>query len=237
MPVMRGWTKRQSLSTAKGAGIAALCTVALLLSGCAGDSASSRKRPQRPAAPAGPPPSYGANSPEYRQCTVKLASLNAHYSPLPDRSFGGGCTAYGAVKLLDVGVPTTNLGAMTCPLAEKFTGWVRYGVAPAARLILGSELVKVESMGTYSCRNIAGSGRLSEHAHSNAVDVSGFVLANGRRITIQGDWNGDKQVRQFLRTIHQSACKRFRTVLSPDYNAAHYNHLHFDMGGKGIYCR
>ena len=28
---------------------------------------------------------------------------------------------------------------------------------------------------------------------------------------------------------------RFRTVLGPDYNAAHYNHLHLDMG-RGPFC-
>jgi len=221
------------------AGIVAACIAALMLSACGGRLVPAHRSAQRPPPKArpSPPPSYSANSAEYRQCRVKLASLNAQYTPLPDRSYGGGCSAYGAVKLLDVGVPITNLGAMTCPLAERFTAWARYGVAPAARLILGSELVKIETMGTYNCRPIAGTARLSEHAHSNAVDVSAFLLADGRRISIQGDWNGSKEVRQFLRVIRESACKRFRTVLSPDYNAAHYDHLHFDMGGKGTYCR
>ena len=220
--------------------LAAVSLVALLLSACSGHMVPARKGAQRPPAktrPA-PPPAYSANSPEYRQCRVNLAGLKVQYTPLPDRRYDGGCTAYGAVKLLDVGVPITNLGAMTCPLAEKFSAWARYGVAPAARLLLGSDLVRIETMGTYSCRPIAGSSKLSEHAHSNAVDVSAFVLADGRRITIQGDWNqGSKNARQFLRAIRESACKRFRTVLSPEYNAAHYDHLHFDMGGKGIYCR
>src|SRR3546814_1633335 len=81
------------------------------------------------------------------------------------------------------------------------------------------------------------SGNLSEHAHSNAVDVSAFVLADGRRITVKNDWHGDDRTRRFLQVVHDSACKRFRTVLSPDYNAAHHDHFHFDMGGKGTYCR
>lgn len=236
---MLGQRESAAPSGTRTEGIALAGLAALMLSACGGSLVPAHKGAHRAPAKArpAPSPSYFADSAEYRQCRVKLASLNAQYTPLPDRSYGGGCSSYGAVKLLDVGVPITNLGAMTCPLAERFTAWARYGVAPAARLILGSELVKIETMGTYSCRPIAGTARLSEHAHSNAVDVSAFLLADGRRISIEGDWNGSKEVRQFLRVIRESACKRFRTVLSPDYNAAHYNHLHFDMGGKGVYCR
>ena len=142
------------------------------------------------------------------------------------------------MKLLDIGTPTTNLGAMTCPLARNFAAWAQYAVRPAARKYLGREVVRIETFGTYSCRNIYGgrSGRLSQHASANAVDVSAFVLDDGRRITLLDGWNGAEDEREFLRTLHASACKRFGTVLGPDYNAAHHNHFHFDMSGQG-YCR
>ena len=111
-------------------------------------------------------------------------------------------------------------------------------VRPAARKFFGQEVVKIETFGTYSCRNIYGgrSGRLSQHAYSNAIDVSGFVLADGRRIMLDGGWKGDRASQDFLRALHSSACRRFGTVLSPDYNAAHYNHFHMDMSGNG-FCR
>ncbi|MEZ5654847.1 MAG: extensin family protein [Sphingobium sp.] len=212
--------------------IALAITGSMLLSAC---SVPEAKRP-RSAAPRTPPVN-GVNSAAFRQCAGQLAALGALYTPLPDKSYGGGCTAYGAVRLDRISVPTTNLGPMTCPLAEKFTAWVRYAVQPAARVYFGSEVVRIDSFGTYSCRNIAGSGKLSEHAHANAVDVAAFLLADGRRISLQNGWNGDEDSRQFLRRIRDSACKRFRTVLSPDYNAAHHDHLHFDLGGRGTYCR
>ncbi|TNF05870.1 MAG: extensin family protein [Sphingomonadales bacterium] len=230
-------SKRPELETpspVRRAALAAGLVAGMMLSACSGDMIPAHKGARKPAVP---PPAYHAQSAEYRQCTVKLASLNARYTPLPDKSYGGGCSAYGAVRLDNIGVLTTNLGPMTCPLAENFAAWARYGVAPAAQLILGSDLVRIETFGTYNCRPIAGSGKLSEHAHSNAVDVAAFLLADGRRISVQGDWNGDRTSREFLRRIRESACKRFRTVLSPDYNAAHHDHLHFDMGGKGTYCR
>lgn len=178
---------------------------------------------------------------ELRQCFADLRAAEVRFEALPDRYFPGGCSAIDSVKLLDVGVPVANLGAMTCPLARTFAQWAYYAAMPAARKFFRTELVKVETMGSYACRNINGvsgpaSNRRSEHAYANAVDVSAFILADGRRIAVKTGWSGDSAERQFLRAIHQSACKRFQTVLGPDYNAAHHDHLHFDMG-RGPYCR
>ena len=92
-------------------------------------------------------------------------------------------------------------------------------------------------MGSYNCRNVAGSSRRSAHATANAIDISGFVLADGRRITVAGNWNDKSpQVRRFFQTIHASACKRFGVVLGPAYNAAHRDHLHLELSGSG-FCR
>ena len=213
----------------RGAGLIALT----LLSACSSDLVPRGRvsTASKPVLPTAPPPL------ELRQCLAKLQSQSVAFTPLPDQNFGGGCSARGSVKLLDIGVPATNLGAMTCPLAANFAAWTRYGVQPAARVIWGAEIARIETFGTYNCRPIAGSGKLSEHAHSNAIDVAAFVLNDGRRITVEQGWNGDKQTRQFLKIVHMSACKRFNTVLSPDYNVAHRDHFHFDMGGKGGFCR
>jgi hypothetical protein len=82
---------------------------------------------------------------------------------------------------------------------------------------------------------------LSEHAFANAVDVSAFVLRDGRRVSVLNGWRGSPKERAFLRRLHQSACKRFGTVLGPEYNAAHANHFHFDMAKSmrngTAYCR
>ena len=160
----------------------------------------------------------------------------ARYTLLPDRTFSGQCDALGAVQLIDIGTPTSNLGAMTCGLGEAFTRWVQGDLQGPAQRLLGSRIVKIESMGTYACRNIAGTARMSEHAHANAVDISAFVLADGRRLTVRDWWFSDGEAAQFLRAVRDAGCARFSTVLSPDYNAAHHDHLHFDMGGKH-YCR
>jgi hypothetical protein len=212
---------------------ALLPLLALTLSGCG-------SRREAPPAAHGRAMASAPSSAQTRQCHADLSRTGVAFTPLPDRERGGGCSTIGTVQLLDVGVPTTNLGAMRCGLAEAYAGWVRNAVAPAAHQILGSDLVKVETFGTYACRNVIGtaySGHLSGHAIANAVDVSAFDLADGRRISILDDWHSsDDHVRDFLATIHASACKRFGTVLSPDYNAAHRNHLHLE-DDHANFCR
>jgi hypothetical protein len=206
----------------------ALLPVMALLSACS-------ERPRRSA-------QHFTPSPQVRQCLSRLGATRADFTPLPDRYFGAGCATLGAVRLAslrsdDGDLELSNLGPVTCPLASTFAAWARYGVGRAAQQILGSELVRIETMGSYNCRTVAGSERLSAHAKAKAIDVSGFVLADGRRITVLGDWSrGSAAERQFLRVIHTSACKRFGTVLGPNYNAAHADHLHVELGGKS-FCR
>lgn len=182
------------------------------------------------------------SGPEARQCLSNLGATRASFTPLPDQYFSAGCTTLNAVRLASLrsdsdSLELSNLGPVTCPLANTFAAWARFGVDRAARQILGSPLVRIETMGSYNCRNVAGSGRRSAHATAEAIDVSGFVLADGRRITVLDDWSeGRSDEREFLRVIHGSACKRFGTVLGPGYNAAHRNHLHVELSGSN-FCR
>jgi len=154
-----------------------------------------------------PPEAPASREPdkETRQCLAGLRSDAIGFRALPDRRFDNGCSAVGAVQLLEIGTPVGNLGAMTCPLARAFSGWVREAVQPAAKAWLGSRVVRIESLGTYSCRPVNGQagGRLSEHGRANAVDVGAFVLADGRRVTLLSGWNAeDEKVRGFLRAVH-----------------------------------
>jgi hypothetical protein len=175
----------------------------------------------------------------YRKCLADFAKLDLKIQALPDRVFPSGCSATHAVKLVAIGIPVTNLGAMKCAMALPFTLWVREIVSQQSTAALGKPVVRIESYGTFACRpknNVRGAD-ISEHGRANAVDISAFVLQGGRRITVAGDWNGpDLKARAFLRAVHQAACHRFSIVLGPDANAYHRDHLHFDMG-SGHYCR
>lgn len=178
---------------------------------------------------------------EARQCLANLGSTRASFTPLPDQHFGAGCTTRNTVQLASLRgdydtLALSNIGPVTCPLASTFAAWARFGVDRAARQILGSPLVRIETMGSYNCRNVAGSGKRSAHATANAIDVSAFILADGRRITLSGDWKAGGANERFLRVVHTSACKRFGTVLGPAYNAAHFDHFHLELS-QSAFCR
>lgn len=214
-----------------------LIAIPLALAGCGiGDRAPPARAPAtRPSVVAAP------SDRETEACYAELTRANVRYSPIPNQNFGAGCSLIGAVQLIDIGVPVSALKGMRCGLARGFIGWVRFALAPAARQILGSDLVRVETFGTYACRNTIGTAaaytRRSGHAIGNAVDVSAFILADGRRVSVRDGWRSpDDRVRDYLRIIHASACKRFGTVLSPDYNAAHHDHLHLEDDRAG-FCR
>jgi hypothetical protein len=126
--------------------------------------------------------------------------------------------------------------ATTCAVAAAFAIWLRHGVQPAALDLLGARVARIEHLGAYSCRRMyaRASGRWSEHATGNALDVSAFVLDDGRRISVAGSWAGGSAESAFLRRVRTAACGQFGTVLSPDYNAAHVDHLHLDQASRGL---
>jgi hypothetical protein len=208
----------------------ALLLSALLLAGCVTRPVDRHNVPRHmPPAP---------SKVLMRQCTSDLNRLGAKYRILPDYWGQNGCSAINAVLLDSAGASITNLRATQCPLARSFAAWVRGPLQQAAREYYGMPVIRVETMGSFACRQVRGvaSTNMSEHAYANAIDVGGFVLANGRRITVLAGWTADNKDGQFLRTLRKSACKQFQTVLTPDYNAAHRDHFHFDLG-RGPYCR
>ncbi len=182
--------------------------------------------------------------PEDAACLTDLSSTGARFEALPDTYAAPGCNRLGTVQLAALAgdrsqFGVSNIGPVQCRVASTFSEWARFGVDRAAREILGSPLARIETMGSYACRNVAGSSRRSAHASAEAIDVSGFVLEDGRRITLTGDWNGGSAAeREFLRVVHRSACKRFGTVLGPEYNRAHEDHFHLEgTAGDTSFCR
>lgn len=124
--------------------------------------------------------------------------------------------------------------AVTCPSSIALLLWQRDVLEPAAQASFGSPIARIEHLGAYSCRRLYGrdTGPWSEHATANAIDIAGFVLEDGTRISVLRDWDGDDPKAQFLRQVRDGACNSFATVLSPDYNAAHADHLHLDMSPR-----
>lgn len=126
---------------------------------------------------------------------------------------------------------------MQCPLSVAVFLWQRE-VNDLAQKHFGQPLAKIHHMGTYSCRRQRGngSGRWSEHAFANAWDVGAFELEDGTLIRVLTGWDGERKQANFLREAREAACGLFRVTLSPDYNSAHADHFHLDMGPSSA-CR
>lgn len=175
---------------------------------------------------------------EAEKCRRLLRRAGIRFVALPPRA-GGQCGYDDAVRLssggsLAIAWRPAGLGS-SCPVAAGLALWEWHVVQPAALRHFGSKVAVVEHFGSYSCRRLYGrsQGAWSEHATANAVDIAGFRLADGRRITVLGDWEGGGAKARFLRDVRDGACRLFATTLSPDYNAAHRDHLHLDQASRG----
>ena len=176
------------------------------------------------------------------QCEAELKAARVTFSPTPDRVNSETC-GLAAAGVLGPDMGTTARMApsdvtMTCALAAAVSVWRRQSVEPAARELLGSDVVQIDHMGVYACRpvNNQAGNRPSAHSRAAALDFSGVRLRDGRRITVAGDWNDGGPEAAFLRRIRDDACKIFGTTLSPDYNALHRDHLHLEAE-SGRLCR
>lgn len=172
-------------------------------------------------------------------CRAAIAGAGFQTERVPDEAGANGCGYRNAVELTQSVYAYSAPVATTCAAAAALVMWERDVVRPAAQHRYGQDITRIELAGpSYQCRRIAGRSdrRLSEHAHANAMDIKGFTLANGRTVTVAEGWRGNQRDRLFLRDVRDGACDYFHAVLSPDYNRAHRDHLHFDLGRDDM-CR
>ena len=158
------------------------------------------------------------------------------YTPLEDEPRGEKCGLFDALTLDRTLTPYSATLQMTCAQTAAAYMWERHVARPAAVEIFDAPLARIETYGSFSCRNIAGTRRLSEHAFGNALDVSGFRLEDGRVIDVEANWGKRGKEGKFLKRVHEGACELFSVTLGPEYNATHADHFHMDMGRGGI-CR
>ena len=173
-------------------------------------------------------------------CRALLSRAGIRFNALPPRGSGGECAYRDAVRFaaggaLGISYRPADLGT-SCAVAASLALWEWHVVQPAALRHFGRRVAAIDHFGSYSCRRIYGrqDGAWSEHATANAVDIAGFRLEDGTRIAIAADWRREGARAAFLREVRDGACDLFATVLSPDYNAAHRDHLHFDQARRGV---
>jgi len=181
-----------------------------------------------------------------QQCRALLSEYGIRDTAVPQPDAPAECRIDNAMRITDGGARTVSYQprvVTSCPVAVALALLEDRVIQPAAERYLGSPVVAIDHYGSYSCRRINGrsQGEFSEHATANAVDIAGFRLADGRRLTVSRDWSGNGPESRFLHEVRDGACTLFATVLSPDYNAAHADHLHLDEAVRGqsgwSFCR
>jgi hypothetical protein len=223
-----------------------------------------------PAAPVEPAPPVAQPTPSAPSVAAPVADAKAlaklRWSACPALMSGavagrlgepvadGECGVDSPVLVTAIGGVTLSAeSTMTCAMATAFATYVP-AVEAAAREFMGSPLKQLVAGSGYECRNRnrAQGGKLSQHAFANAMDISAFALADGRSVSVEGDWpqpvNAGKEgppvaqrastaQAKFLAAIHAAACPLFTTVLGPDADMEHADHIHLDLGCHGRDCR
>jgi hypothetical protein len=172
-------------------------------------------------------------------CRALLERAGLRVEPISDSREGAFCGFRGAVAVERSNIPWSQAPLqLSCPMAAAIALWERRIVMPAAEQDLGSKVTRIDHYGTYACRRVAGtsSGRPSQHATANAIDVAAFRLADGRRIAVRTHWRQGNAEAAFLDAVRDGSCRIFAAVLGPDFNDAHADHFHLDMGPYTI-CR
>ncbi|MCK3862643.1 extensin family protein [Pseudomonas sp. B329] len=171
-------------------------------------------------------------------CDQVLKTAGLRVSRQADTAADAACPLRNVLRVQGAEVALSSSFLASCPLAVAFALFERHSLQPAAQAVFGQAVSRVEHLGSFACRNVYNrvDGRLSQHASANALDISGFRLADGRSISVLKGWPGEGDSARFLRLVRDGACDDFNVVLSPDYNAAHRNHFHLDMGRWWV-CR
>jgi len=168
-------------------------------------------------------------------CRAALADAGAVFTPVADHAEPGGCGWTDAVRLSAIGSARLSSPAMvTCPLAASLVMFDRQVLEPDAHAHFGSPVRVIDHVGSYACRNIyhREQAPLSRHALADAIDVTGWRLANGVRVSIERDWTSS-QTAPFLQGLQRQGCRYFGAFFGPDYNAGHRTHFHLQGGGFG----
>ncbi len=171
-----------------------------------------------------PPPSAG------ELCLDELAERGISYNLIPLHAAASMCGVANGVRVAGLLAAFNTPATLTCPMALRVDEFEINVVQMAAQRYFKRKVIEIRQVGSYSCRNIAHSHRISQHAMGQAIDISGFVLDDGTVISVKNDWSGRGAQAKFLHEVARGACGLFSVVLTPNTNADHHEHLHLDVG-------
>ncbi|OCW59173.1 extensin family protein [Hoeflea olei] len=170
-------------------------------------------------------------------CEAELRKLGATFKRLEPVAGDNGCAIAAPYRIDTIarGVTLAPASQLRCEAALALARWTAETVVPAVGALPGDvTLTRINHGSTYVCRrrNNASTGKMSEHAIGNAIDIVDFDFEGRKPIGITpraGDGNIEEA---FQRAVRGGACLYFTTVLGPGTNKAHADHLHFDIAAR-----
>ncbi|AVX05830.1 hypothetical protein MXMO3_03325 [Maritalea myrionectae] len=158
----------------------------------------------------------------------------------PIDSEGCGTSSPYQLKSISISGRKINLASpatFNCAMATAFIDWAKR-VDQISRTMHGAGIKTIYTGTSYVCRrrNNSKTGKISEHGFANAIDLTGFSLTNETEIKLPSAWNNGGKSQKLMRASHKQGCEIFTTVLGPEANALHKDHLHLDMGCHGKNC-
>ena len=177
------------------------------------------------------PPAPAQPSP----CRQALTEDIAIAPSLPPIKGPGACGGDDIVRLEAVVLPDKSRVALKpaatlrCTMATAVAEWVRSDLVSLAAS-LNTEPRTIDNFDSFECRgrNRVAGALLSEHGKANALDVRSISFADGRELKLT-DRTADRTLRE---TVLHQVCARFSTVLGPDSDWYHEDHVHLDLAAR-----
>ena len=183
------------------------------------------------------------------RCEKLLRGLDVEFKPKEPIGDSNGCGIAYPLSVSEIaGVRLTPAATINCSMVAGLHKWITEIAQPAAKRNFNTRLVGLQIASSYACRrrNNSASGKLSEHAKGNAIDIADFKFSNRVEASVGGGWNGAShglsitKRGSFMKSTRKGACTYFNTVLGPGSDPFHKDHYHLDLmklrPGRGKYC-
>jgi hypothetical protein len=172
---------------------------------------------------------------DHSKCVKELQALGVVFTDLSRIDDGNGCGIDKPIKVTEAlpGIKLKPDGVFRCPVALALARWMKGSVIPAAAIAAADQgrITTINQASSYICRlrNSAETGKISEHARGNAVDIASFSFEKGEDIAVKPRREDSTLIGAFQRTVSAAGCLYFTTVLDPESDAAHETHFHLDV--------
>jgi len=167
-------------------------------------------------------------------CEAGLRKLGAVFERLEPLNGENGCGIGAPYRIEQIikGVTLSPASQLRCETALALANWTSRVVVPATTALPGAvQLTSINHGSTYVCRrrNNSATGKMSEHAIGNAIDVLRFGFKGRDPVAVSPRAGNGTIEEAYQRAVRGGACLYFTTVLGPGTNTSHADHLHLDI--------